>query len=402
MTNAGAHFGGIAFPRISGRLVLHLSIGADLVCMGIDRGDFMLTEISRLTLPAPVQYVWPHPTRPLLYVASSNRSISKSDDLHALTTVELHDRTGAMRRIGEVPLPSRPIHLTLDGSAATALVVYNAPGLVTLHKIDDAGIAGSAVPQASPVNAGIFPHQVLMLPSRKAAIIVARGNHARGDLPEEPGSLEFLALRDAQLTNIATVAPNGGHEFGPRHLDFHPDGHWAAVSMERQNELQVFEVLADRLAPAPAHRRTTLERPAPASHNQLSGTLHFHPDGRTLYVANRHDSSVYGDGTEPSDFAGNNVAVYRFDAETGRPEPIQHIATESVHVRTFSLDASATLLVTASILPALWRRHDTVETVPSRLTFFRVASDGQLTLAAIHDIDGGRAALFWSHLNGTL
>ncbi|MEO7246315.1 MAG: beta-propeller fold lactonase family protein, partial [Rubrivivax sp.] len=239
-------------------------------------------------------------------------------------------------------------------------------------------------------------------PSRQAAVIVARGNHARGDLPEEPGSLEFLALRDGQLTNIATVAPNGGHGFGPRHLDFHPDGRWAAVSMERQNELQVFEMLADRFAPAPAHRVTTLDRPAHAGHDQLSGALHFHPDGRTLYVINRHDSSVYGDGREPADAASNNVAVYRFDAATGGPKLIQHIATESVHVRTFSLDASATLLVTASILPALWRHDGVVETVPARLTFFRIASDGRLSLAAVRDMGGDRAAMFWSHLNGSM
>lgn len=398
------HGGGIAYPRHTDALVLHLTIGPNLVCLRVDRNDLSLHEISRLTLAAPVQYVWPHPRRNLLYVACSNRTISKADDLHLLATVVVDERDGTMRLLAQVPLPTRPIHLTLDPAARHALVVYNAPARSTAHAIDAEGRAGEVLAQSPEPRVGVFPHQVLMLPSSEAAVVVvvARGNHAVPGRDEEPGSFEFFALDGEQLAHTASAAPGGGRGFGPRHLEFHPEGRWAAVSVERHNELHIYAVVRDRFAEAPAFRVSTLDVPRADSHDQLCGTVHFHPSGRFLYVVNRHDTAVNGDGSMPSPLAGNNIAVFAFDAGTGRPELLQHVPTESVHVRTFSFDASGELLVAASILPALARRGDAVERVPARLTFFRCAPDGRLSLARVQDMDNERLNLFWSHLNGSV
>jgi len=396
----GSNFGGITFPRTSDALVLHLVVGLDLICFDVNRGDYSLREIHRLRLAAPVQYVWPHPSRSLLYVVSSNRSLSAADDQHALATVGIDERTGVMRLLSEVPLPTRPIHVTLDASAQYALVAYNAPALVTTHRIDAEGCAGESVIQRSEPRSGHFPHQVLMLPSGKAAVIVARGNHATLGRAEETGSLEFLSLHHGQLSNVVTVVPDGGTGFGPRHLSFHPLGRWAAVSVERHNELHVFAVEHDRFAPKPVWRMSTLQSPAAGGRDQLSSTVRFHPSGRFLYVVNRHDTSVYSDGSVPSDLSGNNIAVYAFDESDGRPVLLQHVPTESIHVRTFSLDSSGSLLVTASILPALAQCPGGVKRVPARLTFFRVAEDGCLTRVKVLDMDNERLSMFWSHLNG--
>jgi 6-phosphogluconolactonase (cycloisomerase 2 family) len=398
----GAHFGGIAYPRHANALVLHASIGADFIACHVDRGDFSLREVQRLTLASPIQYVWPHPSRNLLYVACSNRSVSKADDLHALATVEVDDHSGAMRVLSEVPLPTRPIHLTIDAEARSVLVVYNSPSRVTAHVIDEDGRAGPVLSQASEPWAGHFPHQVLMLPSGEAAVIVARGNHATPGRAEDPGSFEFLSVRQGRLDHLVSVAPNGGAGFGPRHLDFHPGGRWAAVSVERQNELYVFAVERDRFATEPVCRVSTLERPSTAGHDQLCSSVHFHPNGRVVYVANRHDTAVYGDGSVPSDLADNSIAVFSFDAASGRAELLQTVPTDSIHVRTFSLDASAGVLAAASILPALARREDgSVARVPARLSFFRVAEDGRLTLARVQDMHNERVSLFWTRLNGS-
>ena len=398
MKAEGTSFGGIAFARRHDALALHLSIGADLILYRVDRDDLSLAEVSRLELPAPVQYVWPHPRRNLFYVAASNRSLSKADDVHTLSTVELDETDGTMRAIGTVALPTRPIHVTVNDAADTVLVAYNAPALLTAHAIDRDGVAQRPSRQAAP---GVFPHQVRMLPGGLSAVVVARGNHAHGSAPEQPGSLEFIAARADRIEHIATVAPDGGAGFGPRHLDFHPGGRWVAISMERQNELQVFEVHGDRFADRPAHRLTTLHAPSTSGHDQLSSTLHFHPNGSFVYVVNRHDPSVYGPRDAPADPGGNNIAVYAFDQATGTPTLLQHVPTESVHVRTFSLDAAGSLLVTASILPARVRDGKDVISVPARLSFFRVGADGRLTLARLHDMPNRERSMFWSHLSGT-
>jgi 6-phosphogluconolactonase len=402
VASGSRHFGGIGFAVRADVLLLHLAIGPDLICQRIDRDDLTLHEVSRLTLPAPVQYVWPHPGRNLLYVACSNRPISRADDLHVLATVEVDERDGGMRLLSGVPLPTRPIHLTLDSQAHHALVVYNAPSRITVHAIDAAGRAGDVLPQSPELHVGVFPHQVMMLPSGEAAVVVARGNHAAATRVEEPGSLDFFTLDGGRLAHTGTVAPGGGHGFGPRHLAFHPDGRWVAVSVERHNELHVYAVQRGRFAAEPAFRLSTLDRPATGGHDQLCGTLRFHTSGRFLYVVNRHDASVYGDGSVPSELAGNSVAVFAFDAATGRPTLLQHAPTESVHVRTFSFDDSGDLLVTASILPAQARRGQVLERVPARLTFFRCGADGRLTLARVQDMPNARLNLFWSHLNGSV
>ncbi len=400
-----SNFGGIGYARHANELTLHVSIGAELLYLRVDRLDLALSEISRLTLPAPVQYVVPHPTRSLLYVASSNRSISQADDLHMLTTVAVDERTGALRAIGHAVVPSRPIHLTVAPHAEGVLVACNAPAGISWHAIDADGIAGDARDQETPALLGSYPHQVRMLPSGEAAVVVVRGNHATALRAEEPGALEFLAWRGGDLANLSKVAPNGGFGFGPRHLDFHPGGQWAALAMERENELRVFQVRAKDFAGEATFVTSTLAAAVDiggSSHDQLCGAIHFHPRGDRLYVANRHDPSVYGPAGQVSDFAGNNLAVYAFDAASGRAEILQHIPTDSVHVRTFSFDQTARLLASASILPALARRAGQVERLAARLTFFRVADDGRLELARVHDMPNERTSMFWSHLDGNL
>ena len=400
-----SHFGGIAHARHADALTLHLSIGADLVHLKIDRRDFSLSEIGRLALPAPVQYVVPHPARSLLYVASSNRWIPNANNLHVLTTVEVDARTGTLRAVGQATLPARPIHLTVTQDGAGVLVAYNAPAGVSWHAIDGDGVAGGATVQ-DPPPLGAYPHQVRVLPSGEAAVVVVRGNHAAANRAEEPGSLRFLGFDGGVFEDLGVVAPNGGLGFGPRHLDFHPGGRWAALSMERENEVQVFAVHDRGFDDVAAFKASTLSDARAAAmasdHDQLCSAIHFHPRGHALYVANRHDPAVYGREGEPCDHDGNDIAVHAFDAASGRLQLLQHIATDSVHVRTFSLDETGRLLVAASILPALERRDGHVARVPARLSFFRVAEDGTLTLAKVQDMPDSGQSMFWSHVDGRL
>jgi len=399
--NAVAHFGGIRYPFRMDKLTLLMSIGADLIHAEMDRVNIALNPLDRVSLSGPIQYAWPHPNTNILYVATSNRSISSLDDCHTLTTVKIDDETGAFQILSEVMLPSRPIHLTVDAQARHVLVVYNAPSLITCHTIDDTGIACPAVFSESPSRLASFPHQVLMLPGTQVAVVVLRGNHPRASHPEEPGALEFFSVGNGPLIHLATVAPGGGFGFGPRHLAFHPNGRWVAVSLERQNALQVFRVDGQCISDEPVACAPTIpDSLISEGINQLAGTLRFHPSGRFLYIVNRHDTAVYEEGRRPSHHDGNNIAVFEFDPESGCATCIQHIATESIHVRTISLDVSGKLLVAASILPTRAVRNNIEEQFPARLSCFRIEDDGRLTLLRLLDQNNLRSSLFWTHLNG--
>src|SRR5665213_1582587 len=56
----------------SRRTVFYASIGPALTAFDVDIGGAALIKRSTVTLPANVQYAWPHPSRRYLYVVSSN------------------------------------------------------------------------------------------------------------------------------------------------------------------------------------------------------------------------------------------------------------------------------------------------------------------------------------------
>src|ERR1043166_9345192 len=112
--------------------------------------------------------------------------------------------------------------MSLDRTGAYALTAYNNPSGATVHRINADGTVGAEVKQNASLDGGIYGHQIRGTPVNKTVVLVARGNAAAGGKPEDPGALKVYGFREGQLTNRASIAPNGGYGFGPRHLDFHP------------------------------------------------------------------------------------------------------------------------------------------------------------------------------------
>src|SRR3981189_3526394 len=70
--------GSMAAPGIasaqpaSQKVALYANVGADLTHYDVDVAGAELTKRGTVTLPAAVQYAWPHASRRYLYVASSS------------------------------------------------------------------------------------------------------------------------------------------------------------------------------------------------------------------------------------------------------------------------------------------------------------------------------------------
>src|SRR5260370_24140393 len=70
--------GGIAAPGLSSaqpassKVALYANVGADLTHYDVDVAGAALIKRATMTLPASVQYAWPHASRRYLYVASSS------------------------------------------------------------------------------------------------------------------------------------------------------------------------------------------------------------------------------------------------------------------------------------------------------------------------------------------
>lgn len=250
--------------------------------------------------------------------------------------------------------------------------------------------------QAAPPDGGIYGHQILASPDNNTVILVCRGNDATASKPEDPGALKVFAFRDGQLTLRQSVAPDGGRGFGPRHIDFHPSLPLVFASLERQNKLQVYGLRDGTMMPEPIFTVETLRRPGAVPPAQLASTLHVHPDGRYLYLANRSDAMGEYQGQTIALDGENSIAVFELDPATGRPALVQSVDTRGFHPRTFSLDPSARMLVAANLVGRRVRQDDTTVLRPANLAIFRVGSDGRLEFASSLPIETGNLMQFWS------
>ena len=374
---------------------LYSSVGAVLTRYEVDVAGATLTRREAVSLPDNVQYVWPHPTRRFLYVASSNRGPDSPAGRHFLSAFRMDPATGLLEPLGRtVTLRSRPVHMSLDRSGSYALLAYTIPAALTVHRIEGDGSLGEEVRQPA-LDTGIFAHQILATPSNRQVIMVTRGNDAAGGKPEDPGALKVYDFSDGVLANRASVAPGGGYGFGPRHLDFHPAKPWVYVSIERQNQIQLYHLREDGLSTAPVFTKNTLADPGTRRPRQLGGAIHVHPGGRFVYTSNRSDHTVEHGGGAVFGGGENSIAVFAIDQTSGEPALVQHADPHSYHVRTFTLDPSGRLLVAASIMPMDVLEGGAVRRVPAALSVFRIGDDGRLDFVRKYDVDTNGKAQWW-------
>jgi 6-phosphogluconolactonase len=389
----------------TGKVALYAAVGPELTQYDVDVDVATLTKRGSLTLPANVQEATPHPSKEYLYIAWSNGgpsnlpqgAVAPNGSQHGLSAFRIDPATGALLPHGQpASLPSRPIHVTTDIPGTHVLAAYNDPSGVTVHRIEPDGTLGPQVKQTQPLDVGIYGHQIRVDPSNEMAILVTRGNGPTPSKPEDPGALKLFNYKDGLLTNRLSIAPGGGFNFQVRHLDFHPSRRWVFVSLERQDRLQVYEKMKDgTLSRNPLFSKDTLADPGNVRPGQALGTIHMHPNGKFVYLANRASGTVDFEGKPVFVGGENSIAVFAINQDTGEPTLIQHVDTRGIHVRTFALDPSGRILVAGNMMQLAVRDKDGVKTVPASLAVFRVRSDGKLEFARKYDLDVDGRNMFW-------
>ena len=385
------------------RVALYSAVDDALTHYEVDVEHATLTARSTVRMSAKVQYAWPHPSRSVLYVSTSTagpRMPSAHNHLSAMTVAA----DGALSARGPVALlPRRPVHLCLDPAARFAFNTHNFPlSSITVHRLADHLQMGEEVVQDPALPCGIDPHQGLVFPSGRTVLIVDRGHHAQADCEEQPGALRTFHLDAAgRLSPAQVIAPQGGYGFGPRHGVFHPTQPWLYLSDERNNRLYMFRLNGDEIEAQPAFTCDTLADPGQVRPRQIAGPIHIHPDGKTLYLANRADHTMPHGDVQVFSGGENNIAVFQIDASTGEPRPVQHANVQSFHVRTFACDPSGRLLVTASIKALNTLEGDRVTPVPAALSLFSIQDDGRLNFVRKYDVDTpGSQYQFWIGMIG--
>jgi 6-phosphogluconolactonase len=376
------------------------AVGPTLTWWRVDIGDAGLTRQGSVTLPALIQYAWRDPAKPILYVASSNFvKLGDPGGQHHLTALRIDAATGALSRFGDpVAIRARPINISVDATGKWLLTAYNVPSMMSVHPLAADGAIGEEVKQAASIDGGIYAHQVRMMPSGRALVLVTRGNNATATKPEDPGALKIKALKNGQVSDVASIAPGSGYGFGPRHLDFHPTKPWLFVSIERQNQLQMYRLHGDAMQPAPAYVLTTLNEPGNLRPEQMAGPIHVHPNGRVVFVGNRASGLIEAQGKKFAAGGENTIAVFSIDQASGEPKLVQSIDTHGFHPRTFSIDPSGRMLVAANLLAMPVTDGDGVKTQPANLSCYKIADDGRLAFVRSHDIETNGMTQWWSGL----
>ncbi|MGB6733395.1 MAG: beta-propeller fold lactonase family protein [Xanthobacteraceae bacterium] len=373
------------------KTVYYAGVGPALTPYDIDVDGAALSARSAVTLPATIQYAWPHPSRRFLYVVSSSGGPGIAGDKHYASALAIDPATGALRPHGEpAALPSRPIHACVDGSGRYLLTAHNTPSSVTVHRLNADCTIGAPVAQPGSLDTGIYAHQIRVAPDNRTVILVTRGNNAGEGKPEDPGAIKTFRFSNGVLGNLASIAPGNGLGFGPRHLDFHPTKPWAFVSVERQNKLYVYALDgATSLARAPLFIKETLSDPNSAV-PQGTGPIHVHPNGKFVYLTNRTFPASGPGARKIAPGGENSVAAFAVDPTTGEPTLLQNLDGRGLQLRTFGIDPSGRLLVVAGIMAA----ED--GTLPAGITVMRIGVDGKLTFMRKYDVEVGSAQQFWS------
>jgi 6-phosphogluconolactonase (cycloisomerase 2 family) len=374
----------------------YASVGPALTRYDIDADAGTLERRETITLPATIQYSWLHPSRRSFYVVSSNGGPGMAGDRHFASAFTVDPATGSLRPHGEpASLPSRPIHVSVDGSGGFLLTAYNNPSNITVHRLKSDGSIGEIVGQPSDLDFGIFAHQVMALPGNHTVALVTRGNHPANGKPEDPGAIKIFDFAGGVLQNRASVAPGNGLGFGPRHLDIHPEKPWLFVSIERQNKLYVYRLDSDGgVSKEPLFVRETLLNPAAGEH-QGAGAIHLHPNGRFVYLTNRTFPVSEGGGRMVETRGEDSIVTFAVDPASGEPSRLENIDGRGVQLRTFGIDPEGKMLVAASIMPSPSERSGRPAEAAG-FTVFKIGPDGMLALIRKYDVEVGSHQLFWS------
>src|ERR1051326_435412 len=199
--------------RAPGRAALYANVGPELTHYEIDVANAELIRKEAVTLPAGVQYAWPHASRRYLYVAtsSSESGYGRAGTEHHVTAWKIDPATGALAPHGApIKLPTRPIHMTTDLPSEFILVAFNNPSALRIYRINKDFTPGEEVAQPGPIDAGIFAHQVRVTPNNRQVILVTRGTEGRPRKAENRGALKVFDYRTGVRSNGFSLAPTAG------------------------------------------------------------------------------------------------------------------------------------------------------------------------------------------------
>ncbi len=147
------------------------------------------------------------------------------------------------------------------------------------------------------------------------------------------GSDKIRAFDLAKMTTfgeIDTLTVDSKAGSGPRHFTFHPSGNYAYCAEELSGKVAHYAYRDGQLEWLQSYASYEQE------HEQYScADIHVSPDGKFLYVSNRH--------------AENSITIYKIDPGNGALQVLGYEPTHGVLPRSFVIDPTGNYLLVANM-----------------------------------------------------
>ena len=389
----------------SGKLVLYSAVGPELTRYDVDVNAATLTKRESMMLPGFITEATMHPSKQYTYIVwgkfvpgdPGGFQIHGQPHDQGMSAFRVDPATGALTAHGpSVSLGHSPGYIsavTTDVPGNYVLAADSDPSRISVHTLLPDGTIGKEIVSPGKLDFGIHAHQIRMDPSGQTVILPCRGDSANGK--ELAGSLKLFAFKDGILTERQSIGPGDDFHFNARHMDFHPSGKWDYFTTEAQNKLLVYERMKDGSLGKQLYAANTLSEPGNVRPGQIAGTVHVHPNGKFVYLANRASGTTMVDGKRVFRGGENTIAVFSINQSTGEPTLIQNIDTHGIHARTFTIDPTGKMLVAGNVRPLPVKDGNTYRDLPAGMATYHMAEDGKLEFVKKYDVAVGTSQMFW-------
>jgi 6-phosphogluconolactonase len=271
-----------------------------------------------------------HPNKRFLYAVNeiANHKDKKSG---AISAFAVDPKTGGLTLLNQQPtVGDGPCHLVLDkdgknvlaanyGGGSTCVVPIAADGKLgegaefVQHKGSSVDKKRQEGPHAHCVDLDAANHFAFVCDLGLDKVLIFKFDPTKGKLmPNEPPS----------------VSLKGGA--GPRHIAFHPNGHFAYVNNELDSTVTAMSYDAAQGALKSLQTLSTLPKQVAGN---STAEVEVHPSGKFVYVSNR---------------GHNSIAIFAVDPRTGELAAAGHQSKGIKTPRNFAIDPSGAYMIVAN------------------------------------------------------
>jgi 6-phosphogluconolactonase len=296
------------------------------------RLDVATGKLSPAELAAPAKdpaFLALHPNGQLLYAIDESADVKRTPG-KGLSAYAINPATGALTFLAETSTGSSgACHLTVDATGRALLVANYGGGGVSSVALNTDGRFGSLGSVINHTGSSVNPER--QESPHAHAIVVSPDNHYAlvPDLGIDRIVPYQLDAAHARLTPMAAAnkLPPGS---GPRHLAFHPGGHFVYVISELLCTMTVFRYEPSIGALTSIQTISTLPPGESIPKGTSTAEVQVHPNGKFLYGSNR---------------GANTLVVYAIDTTTGQLTYVESVPTLGKTPRHFALDPTSTWLL---------------------------------------------------------